>query len=311
MEEFVLEVKNLSKEFDKTLAVDNVSFEMRKGEIVGLLGPNGAGKTTTIMMLLGITKPTGGQIKMFGLDFLPNRKKILNMVNFSSAYTSLPDRLSVYENLYVFSNLYNVAEPRRKIEKILSDFELNELKNELTGSLSSGQSTRLNLAKAFLNDPQLLFLDEPTASLDPEVAKKVREFLFKMRKEKNLSMLYTSHNMEEITQMCDRVIFLQRGKIVAIDTPLNLTKLIKDSFLSLTFDAPLSKVKEFCRKKKLNCQIPQFNVLEITLKEEEIGTILTQLAREGIEICDIAIEKPDLEDVFLKIASQKHESLKN
>jgi len=253
---------------------------------------------------LGVTKPTSGEIKMFGLDFWPHRKKILSQVNFSSAYTYLPDRLTLYENLYVFSHLYGISDSRQEIDKVLDDFELTEFKNELTGSLSSGQLTRLSLAKAFLNDPQLLFLDEPTASLDPEIAKKVHEFLFKARREKNISILYTSHNMEEITQMCDRVIFLNKGRIVASDTPLNLTKMIEDSFLTLTFDAPLAKVKEFCRKKNLNCQIPRFNVMEITLKEEEIGTVLTQLAREGIEICDITIERPNLEDVFLKIAKK-------
>lgn len=307
----VVEVKNLTKEFDGFLAVDNISFDIKEGEIIGLLGPNGAGKTTTIMMLLGITKPTSGEIKIFGLDFWPHRKEILKRVNFSSIYTFLPDRLTVYENLYVFSCLYGVSRPRQKIEKILEDFELIEMKDELTGSLSSGQLTRLSLAKAFLNDPDLLFLDEPTASLDPDVAKKVREFLFKIRRERNISILYTSHNMEEITQMCDRVIFLDRGKIAAVDTPLNLTRMVKDCFLTLTFDAQLSKVKEFCRNRNLNCQIPQFNILEITLQEEEIGKILTQLAREGIEICDIAIEKPDLEDVFLKIVRQKYEPLKD
>jgi len=308
MEDAVLEVKNLTKNFDGYLAVNNISFEINRGEIVGLLGPNGAGKTTTIMMLLGITKPNSGKIKIFGLDFETHRKEILNKINFSSAYTYFLERLTVFENLYVFACLYNIKNPSQKIKELLEKFELINFKDKLTLGLSTGQLTRLNLCKAFLNNPELIFLDEPTASLDPDIAKKVHEFLFEARREKNVSMLYTSHNMDEITQMCDRVIFLNKGKIVASDTPLNLTKIIKDSFLTLTFEAPLKKVKEFCLKRGLNFQIPRFNTLEITLKEEEIGKILTQLVREGVKITDIIIKKPDLKDVFLQIVQSKNKS---
>ena len=232
----VLQVENLTKEFaelrsshDGFLAVDDISFELGQGEILGFLGPNGAGKTTTIMMLLGLIKPTKGKITMFGLDFEQNREKILSRLNFSSAYTSLLSRITVFENLYVFAGLYNVPNPRGKIENLLESFELSHLKAEPTGNLSSGEATRLNLCKALINDPELLFLDEPTSSLDPDIAQKTRELLLKINQERNISILYTSHNMEEVTQMCDRVIFLQRGKIVASDTPLNLTKIIKDT----------------------------------------------------------------------------------
>lgn len=307
----VIEVSGLTKKFEKSVVVDDVSFEIGKGEILGLLGPNGAGKTTTIMMLLGLIKPTKGKIKIFGLDFWPNREKILNRINFSSAYTSFMGRLTVFENLYIFSCLYNVPCPSRKIKTLLENFELVDLKNQFVGNLSSGELTRLNLCKALINDPQLLFLDEPTASLDPDIAQKVRELLFKIRRERNISILYTSHNMEEITQMCDRVIFLDRGEIVASDTPLNLTKMIKDCVLTLTFDAPLTKVKKICLSRSLSFQIPQFNILEITSQEEKIGQILTQLTKEGVVITDIAIKKPDLEDVFLKITRQKYEFIKD
>lgn len=307
--DLTLEVKNLTKNFNGFLAVDDISFEIKKGEILGILGPNGAGKTTTIMMLLGITKPTSGQIRIFGLDSKTNRERIANRVNFSSAYISFSGRLTVWENLRVFSHLYGIKNPREKINKILRDFEVEDLKDKFTGNLSSGQLTRLSLCKALLNDPELLFLDEPTASLDPDIAKKVREFLLKLRKEKNASLLYTSHNMEEISQMCDRVIFLDKGKIVAADTPLNLTKMIEECVLILTFDAELSKVKNFCEKRNLNFQIPQSNTLEINLKEKEIGAVLTQLAREGIDISDIGIEKPRLEDVFLRIVNKNYQKI--
>lgn len=301
-ESLVLEVKNLTKGFSKFRAVDSISFEIESGETVGFLGPNGAGKTTTIMMLLGIIKPTAGSIKIFGLDFTRNREAILKRVNFASASSVFPSRLTVYENLYVFSCLYEIKNPRQKIEDLLKDFELFNFKNSLTYALSSGQMTRLSLCKALLNDPELLLLDEPTASLDPDIAQKVRNLLRKIRKQRNLSILYTSHNMDEITQMCDRVIFLNQGRIMASDTPLNLTKMIQDSFLRLTFDAPLDRVKKICQKYNFNFQIPQPNTLVITLKEEEIGKTLTYLARGGVEIVDIVIERPDLKDVFLKIA---------
>jgi len=147
--------------------------------------------------------------------------------------------------------------------------------------------------------------------LDPEIAKKVRDVLFKARRERNISMLYTSHNMEEINQMCDRVIFLDHGKIVASGTPLDLTKMVKETILTITFDAALEKVKKFCRAKKLKFQIPQPNILEIKLNEEQVGDILTKLAREGITIANISIQSPTLEDVFLNIVDKSHELPKN
>ena len=305
MEAAVVEVKNLTKKFGEFLAVDNVSFEIKKGEIVGLLGPNGAGKTTTILMLLGIIKPANGKIEIFGLDLEKRQREILERVNFSSAYNSFPGRLTVAENLFIFSHFYKMENPKEKIRKLLDSLELGDLKNQLVQTLSSGQQTRLGLCKALLNNPELLFLDEPTASLDPEIAKRVRELLLEIRRERNISILYTSHNMEEITQMCDRVIFLNHGRIVAFDTPLNLTKRIKDCLLSLTFDAPLSKVKEFALTKQLNFQIPQPNLLEVMLKEEDIGNTLAQLSGNGISVVDVKIEKPTLEDVFLEIAKKK------
>ena len=305
MKNFVLQVENLTKDFDGFFAVDDISFQIEEGEILGFLGPNGAGKTTTIMMLLGLIKPTRGKIKIFGLDFWKNRENILSRINFSSAYTSLPSRLTVFENLYVFACLYNVAKPHQKIEELLESFELNRLKNQPTGNLSSGEATRLNLCKSLINNPSLLFLDEPTSSLDPDISQKTRQLLFKIKRERNISILYTSHNMEEVTQMCDRVVFLQEGRIVASDTPVNLTKTIKECILTLVFDAPMEKVKKICQQKRLNFQIPNFNVLEITTKEEKISLILTELTKAGIKITDVSVKKPDLEDVFLKITRKK------
>lgn len=293
------------------MAVNDISFSVEEGEIVGLLGPNGAGKTTTLMMLVGITKPTNGKIKILELDFEENRVQILKNINYASAYSFFQGRLSVYENLIVFSLLYEVKNPKDKISELLENFEISDLKNKMTNTLSSGQLTRLNLCKALINDPKVLLLDEPTASLDPDIAEKVRGLLFKIRRERKISMLYTSHNMAEITQMCDRVIFLNNGKIEADDTPLNLTKMIKECLLTLTFDAPLAKVKKIAKKIKLNYDISQPNTIDIQLEENKIGSVLTEFAKNDIPIIDVDIEKPNLEDVFLKIAHKKDVKVEN
>jgi ABC-2 type transport system ATP-binding protein len=215
----VLEVEHLTKRFDGVTAVDDVSFSCRRGEILGLLGPNGAGKTTTIQLLLGLTAPTSGVIRIFGLDIARHRREILERVNFSSAYISLPFNLSVRENLEVFARLYGVRDRSRRIARLLQLFEIPEVAGTVTGKLSSGQVTRVNLCKAFLNDPEILFLDEPTASLDPDIAEKVRSALKRVQRERGVTIVYTSHNMHEIELVCDRVIFLSRGRVVAEGTP--------------------------------------------------------------------------------------------
>jgi ABC-2 type transport system ATP-binding protein len=196
-----------------------VSFSAQRGEILGLLGPNGAGKTTTIQLLLGLTAPTSGRVRIFGLELASRRREILQRVNFSSAYISLPFNLSVRENLEVFARLYGVRDRRRRIAQLLDLFEIPEVAGTVTGKLSSGQVTRVNLCKAFLNDPEILFLDEPTASLDPDIAEKVRSALKRVQRERGVTIVYTSHNMREIELVCDRVIFLSRGRVVAEGTP--------------------------------------------------------------------------------------------
>lgn len=214
----VVEVRGLTKRFGEFTAVDGVSFEIRAGEILGLLGPNGAGKTTTIQMLLGMITPTAGTIRMFGLDLARHRETILSQVNFSSTYISMPYSLTVEENLRVVARLYGLRDIPRRIDEVVKRLEMEEFRDKLTRRLSSGQMTRLTLAKAILTEPKVLFLDEPTASLDPDIAHKTRSFLKEIRQSAGLSMLYTSHNMREMEEMSDRIIFLQRGKIVAQGT---------------------------------------------------------------------------------------------
>ncbi len=234
----VLQVAHLTKRFGEFTAVDDISFAIKPGEILGLLGPNGAGKTTTIQMLLGLVTPTSGSIQMFGLDLAAHREEILQQVNFSSTYISMPYALTVEENLSVVARLYGLTDVPRRIDDIVKKLEMEEFRHKITRKLSSGQMTRLTLAKAFLTQPKILFLDEPTASLDPDIAHKVRALLQDERRTSGLSMLYTSHNMREMEEMSDRIIFLQRGRIVAEGTAAEIVARfgqadLEDVFLKL------------------------------------------------------------------------------
>lgn len=214
----IVEVCNLTKRFNGFTAVDNISFEIKEGEILGLLGPNGAGKTTTIHMLLGLITPTLGSIHMFGMDLAKERETILRQVNFSSTYISMPFSLTVEENLKVIARLYELKHIRQRIDDIVKKLEMEDIRHKLTRKLSSGQMSRLTLAKAVMTEPRVLFLDEPTASLDPDIVNKIKSFLKEYQRSEQLSILYTSHNMREMEEMSDRIIFLQRGKIVAEGT---------------------------------------------------------------------------------------------
>lgn len=219
----LLEVKKLTKRFGDLTVVDGISFSMERGEILGLLGPNGAGKTTTIQMLLGLITPSSGTIRIFDLDLAKHRQAILQRVNFSSTYVSLPYSLSVRENLRFFAGLYGIKHAKQKVDEIIELFDLAKKADRATKELSSGQLTRLHLAKALLNDPELLFLDEPTASLDPDVADRIRQILLRVRAERKLSILFTTHNMREMEALADRVIFLNQGSILASGPPSEIT----------------------------------------------------------------------------------------
>ena len=215
----ILEADRLVKVFGDSTALDGLSFTVAPGESLGLLGVNGAGKTTAMNLLLGLTTPTSGMVRIFGLDLWKHRIEILRQVNFSSAYTSLPSNLLVWQNLTVFARLYRVPRPRQRIDALLELLDITHLRKSVTGTLSAGESTRVNLAKALLNEPRLLLLDEPTASLDPDIADRVRKLLRRLQKENGLSILYTSHNMRDIEEVCDRLVFLHGGKVLAEGTP--------------------------------------------------------------------------------------------
>jgi len=240
----VLAVNGLTKRFGDLVAVDDISFTVERGDILGLLGPNGAGKTTTIQLLLGLTTPTSGQISILGMDIRRQRRKILSRVNFASADIHLPSNLTVWENLNIFAKLYGLRRPQKTIAKLLDFFGISDTLHARAGTLSSGQRTRLNLAKALLNEPDILFLDEPTASLDPEIASRVRHMLRSVNQERGMTMIYTSHNMYEIEMMCNRILFMSRGRIVVQGTPADIkqrtmAKSLEDLFITIARNGKL------------------------------------------------------------------------
>ncbi len=234
-DDIILEARDLTRVFDDVTVLDRFNFQLHKGEVLGLLGANGAGKTTAMNMLLGLTTPTSGSIYAFGLDLQSHRIPILRRTNFSSAYTALPGNLLVWQNLLVFAGIYGVPNAKKKIQELLELFEIADLRKRVTGQLSAGESTRVNLCKSLLNDPDLLLLDEPTASLDPDIADKVRKTIRKVQSERGISILYTSHNMRDIEEVCDRVIFLHKGKIVAEGTPSDIVSRSEQSNLEDVF----------------------------------------------------------------------------
>ena len=220
----LVEVKNLKKNYGSNNAVKDISFSIKENEVLGLLGPNGCGKTTTIGMMLGLLKPTYGEIFIDGKKTEEHRIEILQKINFISPYIELPKKLTVKQNLIVYGKLYNVAELKNRIEYLVEKLRLSNLLNRLTGELSSGQKNRVSLAKALINDPIVLLLDEPTASLDPEIGDYVRTFLEDYKKEKHISILLASHNMNEVTRLCRSILMMKDGVIIDKGSPEELIK---------------------------------------------------------------------------------------
>jgi len=220
MPPLVLSVKNLRKDYGAIAAVDGVNFTVARGEIVGLLGPNGAGKTTTINMILGVLTPTNGSITVN--DLARHRSQVLSRTNFTAVYAPLPGNLTVYQNLHIFALLYKVKNHSARIDELLARYDLKKFRDTKCGVLSSGEQTRVGLAKAMLNKPDLLLLDEPTASLDPSAAKDIRAGIKAFAQEGSGGILWTSHNMHEVENVCDRVLFLSHGKILLEGNPQTL-----------------------------------------------------------------------------------------
>ena len=219
-----IEVINLSKSYKTKKAVNNINFKINENEIVGLLGPNGCGKTTTIGMILGLLKPTSGQVLINGKNIENNKISILHKMNFISPYIELPKKLTVNQNLIVYGKLYNIQNLKQRINFLSEKLRLGDLLDKITGELSSGQKNRVSLAKALINDPTVLLLDEPTAALDPETADFIRTFLEKYKEEKKISVLLASHNMDEVKRLCNSVMMMKDGNIVDSGTPEDLIR---------------------------------------------------------------------------------------
>tara|TARA_X000001036_G_scaffold98843_1_gene91811 strand:- start:4206 stop:4940 length:735 start_codon:yes stop_codon:yes gene_type:complete len=234
-----LEVKNLIKKFKSTVAVNNISFEIKKNTTLGLLGPNGCGKTTSIGMMLSLIKPTSGKIFIDGIALeSKNRINLLSLMNFASPYIELPKKLTVKQNLQIYARLYGVKKISDRISEMVEDLNLKDFLNKKTGELSSGQKNRVSLAKSLINKPKLLFLDEPTASLDPDIGDFVREYIEKYKKNNELTMLLASHNMKEVERLCDSIVMMKRGEIVDKGTCDELVqkhgrKNLEDTFLKI------------------------------------------------------------------------------
>ena len=302
--ENVLEVKNLTKKFGSFTAVNDISFSLKEGEILGFLGVNGAGKTTTLQMLLGVLAPTSGSINYFGKNFFNHREELLEEINFSSTYTNLPWNITVKENLHFISYLYKISDRKKRVEEIIDIFKLEKLKNQVMGELSAGQLTRANLAKSFINHPKILLLDEPTASLDVDIADYIRKFLLEQKEKWKTSIIITSHNMAEVAEICDRVIIINGGKIVADDTPDNLTKSIQIGHVELLIKEGLNKAIEYCHKKNISYKTSG-KYITVDIKEKDLGQFLIELTQKEIVYDEISIEKPSLEDYFFQVIAKK------
>jgi ABC-2 type transport system ATP-binding protein len=299
----VLEVDQLTKDYGRFRAVDHVSFTLEKHRIVGLLGPNGAGKTTTIQMLVGITLPNGGSIRYFGMDLHRNRDKCLQRINFSSSYNMLQSRISVWENLIVFAHLYRVHSPEQKIRDMGAYFGITHLMGQRFMTLSAGQKTRVNLVKALLNDPEIILMDEPTASLDPDIADRTLSLIESLRESRDLAIVYTSHQMDEVTRICDEVIFLDHGRIVAHDTPTGLTARIQNAEVRVRFTGDSQLVVDALKERFPELKLTHQDTVVVTTDQDHIPHVIFAIGNApGVHVVDIDIRKPTLEDVFLQIA---------
>ncbi|MGB0631376.1 MAG: ABC transporter ATP-binding protein [Alphaproteobacteria bacterium] len=222
MTDMAISVEDLGKRFGDIVAVNQLSFDVRQGEICALLGGNGAGKTTTISMLLGLLIPSAGEVEILGVDMLRDRYRVLSRINFSSPYVDLPKRLTSRENLMVYSKLYGIRDPKGRVAELAKDLDIDRFLDRPFGELSSGQKTRVSLAKSLLNEPDLLLLDEPTASLDPDTADWVRTYLKNFQQERGATILLASHNMSEVERLCDDVVMMKQGTVVDRASPGDL-----------------------------------------------------------------------------------------
>lgn len=309
----VIEVKNLCKAYKQKgkfiKAVDNISFNVKKGEMFGLLGANGAGKTTTINILAGLLKKDRGNIKILGKQFESNEEYIKSNMNIGSAYTWLTGIMTVRQNLIVYGGLYGVKDVERKIDELLKLLDIEDIQNKKVYTLSTGQIIRLILCKTLLNNPPILLLDECTVGLDPDIAQRTRRILKEFQKKHGTTIIFTSHNMLEVETLCDRIAIMYKGKMIMEGTPKKIRGLAKTKTIKI--DAigpkPLKKVIE-----KFNVEVlysKKDTIVFNAPKKIKLPPIINALIMEKFDIIDISVRKPSLEDVFIKITRGKRNEM--
>ncbi|MBI5375031.1 MAG: ABC transporter ATP-binding protein [Candidatus Schekmanbacteria bacterium] len=303
MTDKIITINNLKKRYGGDEALKGISFDVRRGEIFGLLGPNGAGKSTTINILLGLINFDSGKISILGREFPKEREYISQRMNIVAARTSLTGILTVMENLKIYAKIYNVRNHDKKIAELLEIFEISDLKNKKLQTLSAGQHTRVTLCKGLINDPEVLLLDECTMGLDPDIAEKTRRVIKFIQQEKNTTMIFTSHNMAEVEELCHRIAFVNKGEIIKTGTADELKKIIRRQTITIrAADAQhIGKVFEIN-----GIETAEYNgetiSIEIENSDGSMQMILDLLARNGIKVKDITSRGASLEDIFIKIS---------
>jgi len=302
----ILSVNKLKKSFKENskmiYAVNGLSFEIQQGEIFGLLGPNGAGKTTTINILTGITTLDEGKIYFSGKPYTIDCEIIRDKINVASGYTSLSGNLTIYQNLRVYSLIFNVPNMKKRILELLECFDLIKLKDRKVNTLSSGECVRVGLCKCFLNNPQLLFLDECTIGLDPVVALKTRKIIKELQERFNTSILFTSHNMIEVEQLCDRIGFMQAGKMLKVGTPLELKRIISKHIMHI-YGSNLNKLDRALQSLPIIVNNKTTSKVSFEFAKEEQVNILKKVFLTDAIIDKFDIEEPSLEQVFIHLSN--------
>ncbi len=284
---YAVEVSNLKKSYKKFQALKGISFKIKKGEIFGLLGPNGAGKSTAIAILADLLTKDSGRVKILGKE----PKDVKQRMNIATAYSWMTGVIKARQNLKIFARLYNVPDAEKRIDYLMDLLDMTHFANKKTFSLSSGETTRLNIVKGLLNKPEVLLLDECTVGLDPVIARKTRNIIKNLQKKEKTTIIFTTHLMQEADELCDRIAFLSHGKILKIGTAKSLKKMIGKQIIRIDFAPTTKSIKKFLKKKG-------FDVLYVKGNRAAIGV-------KHARINDLHIRKPTLEDVFIKIAGEK------
>jgi len=300
---YPIEVSSLRKSYGKFQALKGISFKIRKGEIFGLLGPNGAGKTTTINILAGLLTASSGRARILGKPV----EEVKERINLATAYSWMTGIIKARQNLRVFARMYNIPDAEKRIDYLMELLGITYLANKKTYALSSGETTRLNIAKGLINKPEVLLLDECTVGLDPIIARKTRKVIKSLQKKEKTTIIFTTHLMHEAEELCDRIAFMSHGKILKIGTAKTLKKIIDRQIIRIDFMPTKKSIEKFLRKQGFDVLYVKGNKAAIGVKHaaKKLHEVIHPILRAGFKIKDLHIRKPSLEDVFVKIAGEK------